>query len=846
VLKYLLVGRERELELLLDGFERSKEGRGQVFSIIAEAGVGKSRLLYEFKKAIANEEAVFLEGVCLSYGRNIAYHPVIDILRANFGIKEGERDNKIKEKITRGLKVLGVDESSVRPYLLELFSVRDSSISEALVSPEVRRSLIIDAITRITLAGAETRPMVITVEDLHWIDESSEELFKDILDRISGARVLLIMSYRPEFVPSWSGKSHHNQVNLNRLSNRESLAMVSDLLGTEEVDIDLEELILNKAEGIPFFIEELVKSLEDLGLLKRTDGKCHLTKDTQELTIPVTVQDMIMARIDSLPESAKDLLRTGSVIGREFSHRLIRDVTGLLEQELLANLSMLKDSELIYERGIYPDSTYLFQHALTQDVGYGSLLSKKKKELHTAIGQAFEGIYRDRIEEFYEMLAHHYSKSDDIEKALEYLLKAGEKAKRNYANDAAISYFTKGLELLNDLTSTHERAKQELDFRIALGPPLIAIKGNWAQEVETSYIRAKELCEQIGDNSQLFQALVGLRRVHFARGELLRAHELGEHLHTLARNLENPADLSRARIMLAETQISLGEFVLARERCEQVIRLCDTEQLRTEVDRYFTDPLSVSLVIEAFALWHLGYPDQAIRMSNEGLARAHELSHPFNLCLCLVFNAMVHQLCRDEQSVREKAETLIQLTTEQGSPGFRIWGLLQHGWALVELGQQNEGIAQLGHIRHILDDSSLMEIKSFSTYYSAIVADVHCKTGQVNEGLIVLSKAFEKAHESGEHFFYAELYRINGELLLMQGVAEPKGEKCFHQALEVARNQKAKSLELRVTMSLSRLWQKQGKNEDARVLLEGIYNWFTEGFETADLKEAKVLLEALS
>jgi class 3 adenylate cyclase/predicted ATPase len=837
------VGRGRDLDLLLDGFERSKGRRGQVFSIIAEAGVGKSRLLYEFRKAIANEDVIFLEGLCLSYGRNMAYHPVIDILRANFNIKEGDGDYEIKEKIERGLKVLGVDESSIRPYLLELFSVKDSGIAETPISPEVRKDRIIEAIKRITLAGAEFRPIVMAVEDLHWIDENSEELFKHILDSISGARVFLIMTYRPEFVPTWSGKSYHNQVNLNRLSNRESLAMVSNLLGTEEVDTDLEELILNKAEGIPFFIEEFVKSLGDLGFLERTDGKCHLAKAVKELTIPVTIQDMIMARIDSMPESAKELLRTGSVIGREFTHELIRAVTALSEQELLTHLSLLKDSELVYERGIYPGSTYIFKHALTQEVGYGSLLSKIKKELHGSIGRTLEEIHRDRIEEFCEMLAHHYSKCDDIEKALEYLFKAGEKAKRNYANDAAIAYFTKGLELLKSLPETHERAKQELDFQIALGVPLIAIKGNAAQEVETTYIRARELCEQIADNSQLFQVLVGLRRVYFARGESVRAHELGEQLHALCPDLENSAHLSRAYIMLAETLYSLGEFAQVREQCKKVIGLCDPEQQRTQLLLYGTDALVVSWILEACALWHLGYPDQALKMSNEGLARAQDLSHPFNLAYAFFFSATVHQFRREVHVVRERAEALIQFANEQAFPLWKAWGTFLHGWALVEQGDRNEGIAQM---RQALKDCSSMEILWFSTYSLALLAEAHSKAGQAKEGLIVLGEALERAHKSGERLHEAELYRINGELLLMQGAAEPKVEECFHQALEVTRNHNAKALELRAAMSLSRLWQKQDKKEDARTVLEQVYGWFTEGYETADLKEAKALLEALS
>jgi class 3 adenylate cyclase len=372
------VGRERALELLLDGFQRAKAGRGQAFSITAEAGVGKSRLLYEFIKSIGNEDITYLEGKCLSYSRGVAYHPVIDILKSNFYIREDDGDLEIRGKVKRGLKIVGVDEASTLPYLLELLSVKDSGIDELSLNPEARRARIIEALNRIVLKGSEIRPVVMAIEDLHWIDESSEERFKSLLGSISGARVFLIFTYRPEYVHTWGKKSYHSQVNLNRLSNRESLAMVAHLLGTEDIDSDLEELILGKTEGIPFFIEEFIKSLMELKIIEQKENRYYLVKDIEDVIVPSTVQDVIMARVDSLPEGAKGVLQTGSVAGREFSQDLIQMVTGRSERELLSHLSVLKDAELLYERGIYPQSTYIFKHALTQEVVYNSLLLKRK------------------------------------------------------------------------------------------------------------------------------------------------------------------------------------------------------------------------------------------------------------------------------------------------------------------------------------------------------------------------------------------------------------------------------------------------------------------------------------
>jgi predicted ATPase len=308
------VGRERELDLLLDGFERAKEGRGQAFSIIAEAGLGKSRLLYEFRKAVSNEDVTFLEGKCLSYSRGVAYHLHIDVLKANFDISGGDGDSEIRGKVGRGLKILGLDEASTLPYFLELLSVKESGIDKIPLSPEAKKDRIIEAFKRIVLKGSEIRPLILAYEDLHWMDKSSEDLLKYLLESIAGARVLMIFNYRPEFVHTWGAKSFHSQITLNRLSNRESLTMLSHLLGTEEIDSDLEELVLEKAEGVPLFIEEFIKSLKDLKIIERKDNKYQLAKDSQAVTIPSTIQDVIMARVDSLPDRAKEVLQTGSVI----------------------------------------------------------------------------------------------------------------------------------------------------------------------------------------------------------------------------------------------------------------------------------------------------------------------------------------------------------------------------------------------------------------------------------------------------------------------------------------------------------------------------------------------------
>jgi class 3 adenylate cyclase/tetratricopeptide (TPR) repeat protein len=463
------VGRERELELLMDGFERAKEGSGQALSIMGEAGVGKSRLLHEFRNALANENITFLEGRCLVYSRGEAYHPIIDTLKSNFDIREGDSDERIREKVRSGLKLVEVEEEKTLPYFLELLSVKDSGIDTISMSPEARKERTMEALKWLVLSGSEIRPLVIAIEDLHWVDKSTEDTVKHLLDSISGARVLMISTYRPDYIFTWGGRSYHSQITLNRLSNRESMVMISHLLGTDNIEKDLQDLILQKTEGIPFFIEEFIRSLKDLGMIESRDNMYCLIKDIRDLAIPGTIQEVIMARVDSLPDAAKEVLQTGSAIEREFSYELIRRVTGIPELELVSHLSVLRDSELIYERGIFPQSTYVFKHALTREVVYDPLLTSRKKRLHVEIGDAIEEIHRDDLQEHYEALAEHYIAGEQYEKSAEYCRLAARKARRKASFNDAIAYGKKRVACLEELPQTEDVQRKIVDERTSVG-----------------------------------------------------------------------------------------------------------------------------------------------------------------------------------------------------------------------------------------------------------------------------------------------------------------------------------------------------------------------------------------
>ena len=655
------VGREWELELLMDGFERCKESRGQAFSIISEAGVGKSRLLYEFRKAVVNENVTFSEGKCLSYSRNVAYHPVTDILKSNFRIREGDGDFEIRRKVKEGLEVLKADEASALPCLLELFSVKDSGIDQIPMSPEMRRKRTIETLTRIVLKGSEMRPLIMAIEDLHWIDTSSEESLKHLLESISGARVFLVFTYRPEFVHTWGGRSYHSQMNLNRLSNRESLIMVSHLLGTKELAPDLETLILEKTEGVPFFIEEFITSLKKLQIIERENNKYRLAKKIQDLTIPTTIQDVIMARVDSLPEEAKEILQKGSVIEREFSHELIKRVVELPEQELLSNLSILKDSELLYERGIYPESTYVFKHALTREVVYDAILAKRKKRLHREIGQVIEEIYTKRLEDFYEMLAYHSFRGEDWQRAQRYNRHAGLKALSLSAYKEAQGYFEKALESLTKLSRTRDRILQEIDLHFSMRAALFPLGRHeeWAEHVRA----AEPLAKEVGDKARLANCYNYLSTHLWTRGRHKEAIKLCEEglglaqsvgdfsvcislmfhlgipllytglykrqveLHReVAERLSGPAIFERhglaglpsvlARALLSWSLAELGEFEEAEERGLQGIEIAE------QAKNLFSTTFAYACVGAAYLLH--GKLDGATKMLEKALALCRE------------------------------------------------------------------------------------------------------------------------------------------------------------------------------------------------------------------------------
>ena len=626
------VSRERELELLLDGFERSRSGRGQAFSIMAEAGVGKSRLLYEFRKAVSNEDVTFLEGKCLSYSRGIAYHPVIDILKSTFNILDSDDCNQIRDKVTQWLKTIGVDETSTLPYLLELLSVKDSGIDRIDMSPEARKDRIMSAVNLITLKGSQIQPLVLAIEDLHWIDRSSEEYLKTLLESISGAKIFLIFTYRPEYVHTWGGKSYHSQINLNRLSNRESLAMVSHLLGAANIDGKIEDLVLEKTEGIPFFIEEFIKSLKDLKIIEASQKTYHLVKDIKNIAIPSTIQEVIMSRVDSLPENSKDLLQVGSAIEREFTYETIKRVAELPEKELLSCLSVLKDSELIYERGIYPQSSYIFKHALTQEVVYDSILGKRKKMLHEKIGKVIEEVYKDNIDEHYQILSGHFIKAENYEKGHKYCKLICRKAEKTASFIDAIAFSKKRIECLESLPQTEEVQKKIIDARVGLGLYLTQM---------CLYAEAKDAVAPVTDLALKYDYKRRLCRIYFIQGAYYLYHR--EDFPEAFQNLKKAIEIS-------EEAGDLISYVLAHTLLGHLLGLnCEfknaLEHLQCAMDIIKKADSKWAMALnkgsQSSFVYHLqGNIDLEYQNSSEGLVFAEESGDILSKAYILVYHGI--------------------------------------------------------------------------------------------------------------------------------------------------------------------------------------------------------------
>jgi len=805
------LGRARELELLIDGLDRAKSGRGQAFSIMGEAGVGKSRLLYEFRKAIANEDITFIEGRCLSYSTNVAYHPIIDLLKATYEIHEGDGDDRIKERVKRGLKEQEVDEASTLPFVLEMLSVKDSGIDALSLSPEARKDKTLEALKKIVLKASEIRPLAMAVEDLHWVDKSSEEAFKDMLDVISGAQLLLILTYRPEFVHTWGGKSYHSQVNLMRLSNRETLAMASHILGTEVMGEDLEELILNKTEGIPFFVEEFMKSLKDLGMIEWRDSGYYLAKDIQEVAIPSTIQEVIMARVDSLPDGAKSVLQTGSAIGREFSCELIKRVTGISTPEMTPHLSVLRDSELLYERGIFPKSTYIFRHSLTQEVAYDSLLMKRKQEIHERIGQAIEELYPDRLEEFYEMLAHHYLKSDNTEKAYQYMKLSGDKATQNYSNWEAFRFYKEAVNLLITMPDTDDNKRRGVELRLLMAIPMMTL--GYPEDSLKILQEGERFSKELADDKSLAKFYCNMGLYYVFKGDPLRGINYAENAFNGAEKIQDIELMAPIGFELCTSYLSRGDFLKITEVAPKVIALLEKTKIESVSFGRGEVIYSTLLSSYGYAMGCLGNFQEGQALCEKGLRYALEIDDLNCLVSAETFYGWIFADKGDGENAVEHFQNAIRYCDETQNISMLGPDLAGAGWGYYLM---EELETSRKHAERAIRVQSDAEIPYFLSVPYWVLAAIHLDSGELEKARGYAEKAVELSQKHSEKWMEGNSEILLGKIL--GGMDPPlsnKAEEHILQGIRILNELKIKPYLSQGYLCLGELYADRGQKDKA-------------------------------
>jgi len=824
------VGRQREMDAMKHAAEQAKAGHGQIVAAMAEAGVGKSRLLYEFK-AVAQSGCMVLEAFSVSHGKASAFLPVIDLLWNYFKITSDDDERTRREKITG--RVLALDRSleDALPYLYALLGLSDANGPLEEMDAQTRKRRSLEAIKRILLRESLNQPLIVIFEDLHWVDDESQAFLNLLADSIGTARLLLLVNYRPEYRSEWTGKTYYTQLRLDPLGKESADEMLSALLGEGVEVAALKRLIIERTAGNPFFMEETVLVLFDEGALVR-NGAVKLTRSLSQLKIPPTVQAILAARIDRLARDHKELLQTLAVIGTEFKLGLVRSVVAKSGPELEPMLAELQLAEFIYEQPAVGDIEYTFKHALTHEVAYNSVLIERRKALHERIAAAMESLYRERLDDHLGELAHHYARSANIEKALEYLSLAGRQAHRRLAHTEAIVHLSAALQLLKSLPEGEERDRREVSLQLTFAEAAAAARGPADDEVGAALLRARELCTRLGDTRRLFPALLGLKFFYNFKGQWQNDLETSQQLVALAERDPAPVRLLWAHTVLGLSLELNGRLHEARVHLEQAIALIPAiaERAVFPVD----DPRTQALSVLGNVLWHLGFPDQALERIREALALARKLGKPYPLCSAYVVACNVHAVRGEVSAVEEAANALSVLADERG---FALWsagGTYWRGWCFVQKGSVEEGLDEL--------QRALVEQRAVGSAGQGLALfNAYRKLRRFGEALALLDETARPPMLS------SDLRRLRGELQLEAGrCSEREAEGLFREAIQIARSQESRSYELRATMSLARLLAKQGHRDEARALLAEIYGWFTEGFDTADLKDAKALLEELS
>jgi predicted ATPase/class 3 adenylate cyclase len=845
-----LVGRDQEIGLLFERWEQTEEGMGQVVLLSGEAGVGKSRLVQAMKEHVAQDPQAWLTPCqCSPYHRNSAFYPVLDLLERI--VLQFERGDDPAQKLSRleGFLVqYAIPQPEMVPLFADLLSIPlDDKYTPSNLSPERKKQLIFQTMLGVLLEIADRQPLLLVMEDLHWADPTTLEFLNLLVDQIPTTRIFALFTFRPDFSPPWIGRAHLTNLTLRRLPQKQIVNMIHHVAGGKALPAVVLEQIVKKTDGVPLFVEELTKMVLESGLLREKAEGYELAGPLPPLAIPATLQDSLMARLDRLA-SVKEIVQLSAILGRELTYEMLQAVSSLDDETLQQGLSRLVEAELLYQRGIPPQATFTFKHALIQETAYQSLLKGTRQQYHQRIAGMLVEAFPETVATKPELVAHHYTEAGLGDQAVAYWQQAGQRALEGSANAEAVSHLIRGLEILMNQPDTPERGRRELALHLALGGPLIATKGYAAPEIARSTTRARELVDQVGDTEQRFPVLYRQWVYHLIRTEYHTARTLGEEFLHHAKREGDPALALMGHRILGVTQLYLGELSTARVHLEQTLALYDAAQHRTLAFRFAQDPQIACQAVLSLVLWLLGYPEQAGRLSHEAIANARALEHINTLAYTLFWGSLLAAFGHKVEAVEQQAQALIALSEEQGLAFWLAYATSLDGWTRTLRGHGEQGLPLIA--KGVADMQSTGAADFFRSFLWTLLAEASAEDGQAPEGLRVLDETLAFVDTTGECFWEAEVYRLKGKLILHAecGVqnAERTAAECFQQARGVARRQQAKSLELRAAMSLSRLWQAQGRKEEARSLLSEVYGWFTEGFDTEDLIEAKALLDELS
>jgi class 3 adenylate cyclase/predicted ATPase len=836
-----LVGRDEEIDLLLRRWARAKAGDGQVVLVSGEAGLGKSRIAAALEERLHAEPHLRLRYYCSPYHQDSALFPFVDQLGRAAGFAREDPPGARLEKLEALLARAAPPDADVA-FLADLLSLPAAERHPLPnLSPERKKERTLEALIRQVEGLARQQPVVTVFEDAHWIDPTSRELLDLTVERILSLPVLLIVTFRPEFQPSWTGRPQVTTLALNRLDWRDRTVLVGQIAGGKTLPDEVVSQIVDRTDGVPLFVEELTKSVLESGLLREEADRYVLDRALPPFAIPTSLHDSLMARLDRLA-SIRLVAQIGAAIGREFSYALLRAVSRLPEDELEAALARLVASELIFQRGAPPDAVYSFKHALVQDAAHGSLLRSSRQQLHAQIAGALETHSPELMDSQPELLAQHYAEAALVEKSIAYWGKAGHSSAARSAMAEAAAQFQKGLDQLARLLETPERQRQKLEFCSSLGAALRFVKGLAAPETGHAYARARELWEQLGSPSEFLHVPYGQSRYHAACGELDRAQSLAEDLLRLSRQRNDAGGLVLGHLSGGRNLMFAGGFALSRSHLEEVLALYDPISHRSLVHQAGIHPEVVAQAYLGIVLFCLGFPDQALAQSSAAIAEARRLAHPPSLSVAWHSGAVLLSLVGDDAVLGEWADQAVAVTTEQGFPRWRAIGAIFGGWVKIKNGDVAEGVSLL-RSGSIADRATGSE--AWVPYHIALLAGACEAAGQIEEALTRLDDAFQIVERTGAHWCAAELNRHKGHRLLHQGHSEA-AEELYRKALRIAEEQKAKLWELRAAASLAQLRRDQGRRAEARDLLAPVYGWFTEGFDTADLKEAKALLDQLA